>query len=145
MIRANLRLPKLASASFRAPVQINLPDRNTSAVHRGSRIRITMPWNRDGLYSEFRVRKLMLRKFKSHPRFTEDTQFLRGKKYKWRELSIFKFGQSQVYSLSFNGIDCFLWARWHWTLWHHIRLRGHTLCGCLFMTRKFNVLLVWCL
>lgn len=74
-MRANLRVPKLASKSLRAPVQTNLPERKMSAVHRGSRIRITTPWNRDGLYSEFRVRKFMCCKFNVHPKFTVATQF----------------------------------------------------------------------
>lgn len=75
MILANFRVPKLASKSFLAPVQTNLPDRNISAVHRGSRILITTPWNLDGLYSEFLVRKLMCCKFKLHPKSTVATQF----------------------------------------------------------------------
>lgn len=74
-MRANFRVPKLASTSFRAPVQTTLPDRNIRAVHRGSRIRIMTPWNRDGLYSEFRVRKLIFCKFKSQPKLTVATQF----------------------------------------------------------------------
>lgn len=74
-IRANFRAPKLASCSFLAPVQTTLPERNINAVHRGARIRIITPWNLDGLYSEFRVRKLIFCKFRSQPKFTVATQF----------------------------------------------------------------------
>lgn len=44
-------------------------------VHLGSRIRMMTPWNRDGLYSELRVRKLIFCRFKSQPRLTVATQF----------------------------------------------------------------------
>lgn len=47
----------------------------TLTVHLGSRIRIMTPWKRDGLYSEFRVRKLIFCRFKSHPKLTVATQF----------------------------------------------------------------------
>lgn len=77
MIRANFLVPKFAYSSFLAPVQTSLPDLKISAVHLGSLIRITTPWKRDGLYSEFRVRKFMFCRFNSQPRFTVDTQFLR--------------------------------------------------------------------
>lgn len=75
MIRANFRAARLASCSFLAPVHTSLPDLKMSDVHRGSRIRITTPWNLCGLYSEFLVLKLIVWRFNSHPRDTLATQF----------------------------------------------------------------------
>ena len=75
MILANLRAAKCASCSFLAPVHTNFPDLKMSEVHRGSRILMTTPWNRCGLYSLFRVRKLICCKFSSVPRETLATQF----------------------------------------------------------------------
>uniref|UniRef100_A0A182MLP0 Uncharacterized protein n=1 Tax=Anopheles culicifacies TaxID=139723 RepID=A0A182MLP0_9DIPT len=78
IMRTNFRSPRCACCSFLAPVQMTFPERKTSAVQRGSRIRMTTPWNRDGLYSELRVRKLIVLRFSSQPTLTVATQFLYG-------------------------------------------------------------------
>lgn len=77
MIRANFFDANSASCSLRAPVHTTLPDLKMSAVVLGSRIRMTTPLKRAGLYSVLRVRKLIVRKLSSHPKSIVATQFLK--------------------------------------------------------------------
>lgn len=77
MIRANFFDANSASCSLRAPVHTTLPDLKISAVVLGSRIRMTTPLKRAGLYSVLRVRKLIVRRLSSHPKSIVATQFLK--------------------------------------------------------------------
>jgi hypothetical protein len=84
MMRAYFRAASRESASFLAPVITILPDLNRRAVVCGSRILITMPENRDGLYSEFRVRKFIFIRSKGQAKFTVETTFLNDMKLKYQ-------------------------------------------------------------
>lgn len=75
-MRANFLVAKLDASSFLAPVHTTLPDWKIKAVVRGSNILITTPEKRCGLYSEFRVRKLIFLRSKGQPKLTVETTFL---------------------------------------------------------------------
>lgn len=74
-IAANLRPPWRQSSSDLAPVTTILPVEKTSAVQRGSRMRITTAANLRGLYSALRACIAIVFKSRSHARLHVATMF----------------------------------------------------------------------
>ena len=91
MIAVNFLAASIASFSFLAPVTTIFPEAKIKAVVLGSRIRMTIPVNLRGLYSEFLVLQLICRRSSWHFKSTVATTFLENFNVFEYNLNILKF------------------------------------------------------